>query len=269
VILSVLKQNFQPASVTLLLLLLLVGVALLYARRPDVARMGRWWLAVVVLTYWVISCPAGVALLARSVTGNYRPLASATEAPGAQAVVMLSAGSRTVRAAGGRLLMVTYPTALRALETARVYRLLGNPLVIVSGGRTDPEAEAAPESEAMRIAVIALGVPPDRVVRESESTNTHDEAVAVKRMLSERGIGRFVIVTSPVHMGRALATFASEGLHPVPSASPLYQDRRDASRLLSVMPNDASLQVGNAVVYEWFARAYYWWRGWLQQPAPA
>jgi uncharacterized SAM-binding protein YcdF (DUF218 family) len=269
VILSVLKQNLQPASITLLLLLLLVGIALLYARRPGLVRVGRWWLAAVVLGYWVISCPAGVALLARSVTANYRPLTSAAEAQGARAVALLSAGSRNVRAAGGRLPMVTYPTALRALETARVYRLLGNPLVIVSGGTTDTEPDAAPESEAMRIAVIALGVPPDRVISESRSTNTHDEAVELKHILKERGIDRFVIVTSPVHMGRSLAAFASEGLHPVPSAAPLYQERRTVPRLFPLMPNDSSLQVGNAVVYEWFARAYYWWRGWLQQPAPA
>jgi hypothetical protein len=24
-----------------------------------------------------------------------------------------------------------------------------------------------------------------------------------------------------------------------------------------------SLEIGNAVVYEWCARAYYWWRGWV------
>jgi uncharacterized SAM-binding protein YcdF (DUF218 family) len=267
-VLSVLKQNFLPASITLILLLLLIGVALVSTRRAALSRLGRWWLTAVLLGYWTISCPAGVGLLARTVTGEYRPLASAAEARDAQAVVLLSAGSRNVRAAGGRLLMVTYPTALRALETARVYRLLGNPIVVVSGGRTDPERDALPESEAMRLAMIQLGVPADRIIGESESSNTHDEAVALKRIFKERSIDRFVIVTSAVHMGRALATFASEGLYPIGSAAPLYQDRRDAPRLFPLMPNDSSLQVGNAILYEWAARAYYWRRGWLSAPQP-
>lgn len=240
-------------------MLIAAGVALLHAR-AAVARWGRRWLTAIVAAYWVLSCPAGAALLARTVTGSYRPLSTAADASGARAVVLLSAGSKTVRAAGGRLPMLNYPSALRALETARVYRLLGDPLVIVSGGVTDRDAHALPESEAIRAAVLALGVPLDRVIVESESKNTHDEAVVVKRLLAERRIDRFVIVTSPIHMGRSLGAFAAEGLHPVPSASPLYQDRTDGPFPLT--PNDVSLEIGNAVVYEWCARVYYWWRGW-------
>jgi uncharacterized SAM-binding protein YcdF (DUF218 family) len=261
VIITFLKQNLQPASITFMLLLLVVGVALLYTKRPSVARLGRWWLTATLFAYWVISCPAGVGLLTRTVAGNYRPLALAEEARGAQAVVLLSAGTETVRAAGGRLPMVKFQTALRALETARVYRLLGNPLVIVSGGST--KAGAPPESDAMQIAVVALGVPPNRVAADSESANTHQEAAILKRMLRERGIDKFVIVTSPVHMGRSLAAFAAEGLHPIPSASPLYEDRGTANGMFPLRPNDTSLEVGNAVIYEWCARAYYWWKGWV------
>jgi len=104
-------------------------------------------------------------------------------------------------------------------------------------------------------------VPTDRVIIESESRNTREEAVILKRLLAEHGIDRFVIVTSPIHMGRSLAVFAVEGMHPVPSPSPLYQDRTNAPFPLA--PNEASLEIGNAVVYEWCARAYYWWRGWV------
>jgi hypothetical protein len=28
-----------------------------------------------------------------------------------------------------------------------------------------------------------------------------------------------------------------------------------------LMPSDVSLEIGNAVVHEWCARAYTWWRG--------
>ncbi len=211
--------------------------------------------------YWILSCPAGAALLARTVTADYRPLETADAASGAQAVVLLSGGSRTIRAAGGRLPMVTTPSAMRALETARVYRLLGDPLVIVSGGITEGGGKSISEADAIRAAVVALGVPAGRVALESESRNTREEAVALKRMLAERQIDRFVIVTSAIHMGRSLAAFAVEGLHPVPSAAPIYQDRLDAPFALT--PNEVSLEIGNAVVYEWGARAYYWWRGWI------
>jgi uncharacterized SAM-binding protein YcdF (DUF218 family) len=258
-VLDTLKHALQPSSITLMLVLLAAGVVLLYAR-PAIARWARRGLAAMTLAYWVLSCPAGAALLARTLTDSYRPIESSAEAAGAQAVVMLGAGSRTVAAANGRWSMVTHPSALRVLETVRVYRLLGDPLVIVSGGITDADAPTTPESEAMRSAVIALGVPPGRVAVEAESKNTRDEAVIVKRMLAERGVDRFVLVTSPVHMPRALNAFAAQGLHPVPSASPLYGDR--AAGPFPLLPDSSAFEVGNAVVYEWCARAYYRLRGW-------
>jgi len=58
-----------------------------------------------------------------------------------------------------------------------------------------------------------------------------------------------------------MATFAAQGLHPVPSVAPLYADR--TIMRFPLMPNDSSLQIGDWVIYEWFARAYYWWKGWL------
>jgi uncharacterized SAM-binding protein YcdF (DUF218 family) len=260
-ILETIKQTLQPSSMTLLLVLLATGVALLYTR-STVARQGRRWLTLVVLAYWMLSSPLGAGLLARTLTGPYRPLESPAEAPGVQAVVMLSGGSRTIRASGGHLQIATNPTVLRALETARLYRLLGDPLVILSGGITETRAAVAyPESDAMKATVIALGVPAGRVIVESESKNTRDEAVVLKRMLAELRVDRFVIVTSPLHMRRSLAAFKAQDLHPVPSPSALHADRNVTP--FPLMPSDASLEVGNAVIYEWSALAYYWWRGWL------
>jgi len=260
-ILDTIKQSLQPASMTVVVILLAIGVSLLYAP-ARIARQGRRCLAALVLAYWTLSCSAGAALLARTLIGGYRPLESAADAPGAQAVVMLGGGSKTVQASGGRVQIMTYPTVLRALETARVYHLLGDPLVIISGGITEANAPfGLPESEAVKTAVVALGVPADRVVLESESRNTREEAVTLKRILAQRGIDRFVMVTSPLHMRRSLAVFAAEGLHPVPSAAALYGDRTQAP--FPLLPTDTSLEIGNAVVYEWSATAYYWWRGWL------
>lgn len=258
--LDLIKRSLQPASLTLLILMLALGVVLLYGRAGR-SRWGRRLLTALTLFYWLLSSPAGAGLLARTLTNGYGPLAAASEAPNVKAVVMLGAGSHTVAAAGGRWSMVTQPSALRVLETARVYRLLGDPLVIVSGGFTDTDVPNAAESEAQRAMVIALGVPAHRVIVESKSFNTHDEAVQVKRILAERGIDRFVVVTSPVHMSRSLAAFAAEGLHPTPSASPLYADR--ARLRFPLLPDDAALQIGNAVIYEWCARVYYHMRGWV------
>jgi len=149
---------------------------------------------------------------------------------------------------------------LRVLEAARLFDLLHQPFIIASGGITERGGAGAPESAALRRALIDLGVPADRILLESESKNTRDEAIVVKRMLAERGVVNFVLVTSPLHMRRSMYTFAQQGMHPIPSPSALVPDQAFSRSLL--LPSDAWLQVGDSVIYEWLARAYYWWKGW-------
>src|SRR3954452_5611854 len=210
-IVDVVKLTLQPGSISAILLLLTVGVLLLWTR----PRWGRVWLTGMALVYVLLATPAGVSLLARTVTTSEAPLATAASAAGATAIVMLGAGSHNIQAEGQQLTLISQGSALRAIETARLYRLLGDPLVIVSGGVTDRLPGARPESDAYQTAMRDLGVPPARIVSESESRNTHDQAIIIKRMLAERHVDRFVLVTSPLHMRRSLATFAAQGLHPV------------------------------------------------------
>ena len=79
-------------------------------------------------------------------------------------------------------------------------------------------------------------------------------------MLASRGITRFVLVTSPTHMGRSLATFRAVGLDPVGSTSPT---RSDEVPFWWPVPERESLLVSDTAVYDYAAWLYYWSNGWL------
>jgi uncharacterized SAM-binding protein YcdF (DUF218 family) len=258
-VLDFLKLTLRPSQISCVLALLTPGVLLIFV--PPLARWGRRWLALVALFYWTLSTPAGAGLLARTLRGPYQPLTSADQARGARVVVLLGSGSMNLRASGRQLSAVTGGAGLRVLEAARLFDLLGGPLVIASGGVTEHDPAAAPESIALQRALVSVGVASDRIVLESESKNTHDEAVVIKRMLAERGVTDFVLVTSPMHMTRSLRTFAREGMHPIPSPSQLVPDQTVPDPPL--LPNGMWLDIGDLAIYEWLARGYYWWRGWL------
>ena len=101
----------------------------------------------------MLSSPVASGLLARTLTNGYRPLDSAGEAHGAHVVVLLGAGSVNLRASGRQLSSVTMEAGLRVLEAARLFNLLNGPLVIASGGITEHEPDAAPESVALQRAL--------------------------------------------------------------------------------------------------------------------
>lgn len=214
-ILSILKANWRLSSPSVLVLLMGVGVLLLYVRRTSTA--GRRWLTAVLLAYWLLATPLGSRLVSWPLASHQPHLTSIADAGGAQAVVMLGAGIVS-HVADGMALDDLDASALRVIEGVRIYKLLGDPLLIVSGGNTQELDPPRPEAAAFRAAAVALGVPPSRLLAEADSMTTREEAVIVKRLLGERGIHRFLLVTSPIHMRRSMAVFRAVGLQPVASA---------------------------------------------------
>ena len=255
------KDSWHLTSLQPLVLALAIGLALLYVRRFAV--WGRRWLTVCILGYWVLATPIGSELLAGPFVYGQQRIASAADAAGAQAVVVLGGGINTHESEGLALSDLN-TSALRVIEGVRVYRLLGDPLFIVSGGNTSRVDPPRPEGEALRRAAIELGVPPSRILTDNASMTTYEQARTMSRLLPEHGISRFVLVTSPIHMPRSMVVFRSAGLDPIPSSSPL---RGDPDELFwTLIPSRESLTVSDSAIYECAARVYYWWRGWLKTP---
>ena len=73
----------------------------------------------------------------------------------------------------------------------------------------------------MREVLITAGVPADKVVLESWSRNTREHGPNVGALLRARGVTRFALVTSSVHMRRAVHAFSAEGLQVIPAPAPL------------------------------------------------
>jgi uncharacterized SAM-binding protein YcdF (DUF218 family) len=255
-LLDVLKQTMHPSSVFACLLLMFVGVLLLYLRSAE--RWGKRWLVAVMAGYWIISTPVGSRLLVRGL-GNYGAVARASEVPGDTVIVVLGGGASTYHANGLTVSVPSDATAFRVLEAARLYRLLGDPLIIASGGVVFPAGDPTPESDVVGKGLMDLGVPPQRIVSESRSRNTIEQAAALKAILLARHINHFVLVTSRMHMKRSLAVFRAAGLAPYPSAAPLRSDGLPDRP--AWLPDEGYLRVSGEAIYDYLALGYYWARG--------
>ena len=62
-----------------------------------------------------------------------------------------------------------------------------------------------------------IGIPDSAIIQEPDSLNTHQNAVNVKEILNARGIHRVLLVTSAIHMPRALLVFKHEGIDALPA----------------------------------------------------
>lgn len=247
-----------PGSVGFLIAGLAAGVVLLFW--PPARRWARGWLVAVAVAYWLLASLPVASLLAWSLAFNYRPIESPRDLHGASAIVLLGGGNTLVRGWTSRLYLTSPWSADRVLEAVRLYHLMGDPWVISSGGITIRD-DGQSEAESMRDLLIRLGVPATRILLEQRSHNTREEALDVPPILRAHGIDRFALVTSPIHMRRALGAFRATGTHPIPAiAAPRFSLDDE---WWAIVPSKQGMQLGEAVAHEYLGWVYYLARGWL------
>jgi uncharacterized SAM-binding protein YcdF (DUF218 family) len=152
--------------------------------------------------------------------------------------------------------------ASRVLETARVFRLTNPEWVISSGGLVDPDDPGTPSGASMQDALVRLGIPAARILTETQSANTHDEALIVVPMIRSLNIDHLIVVTSETHMRRSIGVFRAQGVEAIPAIA--RHDRRPRTWWEWVVPTERGLNETAIVAHEVFGLAAYTWRGWYR-----
>jgi uncharacterized SAM-binding protein YcdF (DUF218 family) len=248
-------------SVSGILILLLVGV--LWLNASPQSRRPRRLLCYLALTYTLSTVYAIDYGVSRLLVIGFRPFAANDVPAGRTAIVVLGAGSFTARDwNGNEYSTVDGDAASRVLEAARVYKLVHPELVISSGGRVRPKDLNVPTAIAMRDALVQLGIPASRIVVQTNSRNTHEEAIGDAQVLAPLNISRVILVTSEIHMRRSLGTFRAEGLAAIPAIArdPYFaRSWRDW-----IVPGDLGLWMTGSLVHEILGIAEYAARGWYR-----
>lgn len=110
-------------------------------------------------------------------------------------------------------------TAERLFAAAALYRAGISPAVLPTGGSGAVFSGESREAPLMARILQGLGVPADRIIQESASRNTFENATYTKAVLEQVGAKRIVLVTSAWHMRRSAAIFAKAGYDFVPYAA--------------------------------------------------
>jgi uncharacterized SAM-binding protein YcdF (DUF218 family) len=234
-------------------------------RRPE-SIAARRVLSAAALCYLVASIYAVPAGVTQALAHGYERFDARNAPAGTTALVVLGGGDLTVTGWDDRPLSVmNAAAAARVLEAVRVFRIVSPAWVISSGGGTT-QARDVPSSVNMRDAFVALGVPPERILLESTSMDTHDEAVLIAPMLRHLRVNQVVLVTSDVHMRRSMGAFHAQGLHPIPAIAP--DPRRLSPWSYKLRPTGYGLSFSAEVLHELIGIPYYWVRGWWRPTAP-
>jgi uncharacterized SAM-binding protein YcdF (DUF218 family) len=239
--------------------LLLAALWMAWSRRP---RSGQRLLVIAAVIYTFASMYGPQYLIARSMARPFAPFTAADARRGARtAIVVLGSGSVEVEDWDGRTFaFVDRSAAARVLEAARVFRLVDPAIVISSGGDPHDDPNERPTGETMRDALVALGVPAERILIETASHTTRDEALIVGAMLQHQHVDQTILVTSETHMPRALGTFRSAGLDVIPAIAQELERHVPAAEF--ILPSESGLWIASSTIHEVLGLTYYWMRGW-------
>jgi len=255
-------------------IVLLVALALLWAGGRH-AHRARVCLVLALAVAYGLSIPPVSRTLAWTLERRYPVPADAAVAAGApfDAVVVLAGG--VARAGGLRPRDRPEPITLERLVCGRELMVRGaSSTIVLSGGSGEPFGEHAPEAPIMAHTLRSLGsargkqhssvtldgrqrstVTLEWTIRtEAHSRTTYENAVETGKLLGART--RIALVTSALHMPRAMAVFSRQGFHATPFPCGFLAGP-PRSGVMEYVPDVVALKESTSAINEWVGLALY------------
>lgn len=239
--------------------LLLMGLALLCLALRR-ARTAALLLAAAFAGLWLASTPRLAERLAASLEGAHAAPELAALGP-ADAILLLGGGTQP--ALPPREFPELADAGDRVLHAARLFRAGKAPVVVVSGGRLPWQTRGPAEAAGMAELLVALGVSPEAIVPEERSTNTRENCLYSKELLDARRARDVLLVTSALHMPRALATCLGAGLAVRPAPTDFHVVDEGPRTGLDLAPDPEALLLTHLSLHERLGFWVYQRRGWI------
>ena len=215
----------------------------------------RWPIVVALVLLLAASTPVVSNVLMRAVEG-WRVRQVTSDAPNADAIVVLSFGIRDVPGKSGSFEVDDFDRFLGGFD---LYKAGKAPLLIFPGGWVASRPNLPLMGDVLIARARDFGVPASALSPTGKASNTEQEAEGVAQLL---GVGkspttpRILLVTSAYHMSRAEMLFLRAGLEVIPF--PVDFQTKLGITPRSFIPNGDTLKQTDAALHEIYGRVYYW-----------
>lgn len=200
------------------------------------------WL-VIALFYLFSTNFAGESLM-RSLESRYSPPVDIS----GDVIVMLGGGATLDTPDIDGLGNLSGNAANRLLTGARLQRQLGVPIIISGGQVFDNTGK---EAVIAKRVLLGLGIAEDKIIVEDASLNTIQNAVYVKKIMSDRGLGKPILVTSAFHMERSVLNFQKQGVEVQPYPADYVTSRKAGLYVNNLIPSAGGVMSSSTFFREW------------------
>jgi uncharacterized SAM-binding protein YcdF (DUF218 family) len=243
---------------------ILIAAALAAARWRKVQR-------ILLLAALLVLLVGGNRWVADSLTRSleWRYL-TAGDIPKAEAIVLLGGGTQS--ADYPRRMVELNSAGDRVLYAAQLFHQGKAEHILLSGGNLDWNKVGSTPAEEMASVLEMLQVPASALWLEADSRNTYENAVNSRAILTQQGIDHVILVTSALHMPRAVALFEHQGIQAIPAPADFRVTQADWEQLKSagvniqlsyLIPSAENLSQTTGALKEYLGLLVYKLRGWL------
>lgn len=141
----------------------------------------------------------------------------------------------------------------RIVHTVQLYKLGLIKKILITGGSGRLVTIGEKEAESFKKAMLLMGVNEADIVTESNSRNTHESALEVKKMAAAVGLdGRnCILITSAYHMRRSIACFRKVGMDMDFFTTDFYTHPRTFTPDVLIVPRIEAFWTWHKVIREW------------------
>ncbi len=196
--------------------------------------------------------PAGALLLLP--LENRFPLPAADLPPLAGIIVL--GGETDPELSAARHLPILAPQAGRLTTGVALARRFPQTRLIFTGGSASLRDVGDTEAAAVRQLWLALGVPPQQMLFETQSRNTWENALFTRALIRPKPGETFLLVTSAYHMPRSIGIFRKAGFKVIayPADYMTFGNSRD---YVSSHLGYDNLQMLSGALHEWIGLVAY------------
>ena len=194
-------------------LLLLLGGAIALAF-SDRQKLGKWLVGLGLAALLVFGFSPLGSVIVHPLEQRFP---STTDiAAGNYAGIILLGGFEDPRISNGRATMALRASGDRLTETIRLANQLPTAKVIFTGGTAPLLRQGKSAAAEVSRFFAAIGIAESRIVIESRSRNTWENALFTRAILKPKPGQRYLLVTSAWHMPRAIGVFRKSGFDVAP-----------------------------------------------------
>jgi uncharacterized SAM-binding protein YcdF (DUF218 family) len=232
-------------TLAILCLIGLTGAALLKCRRTT---------AIMILVTLIAFEAVGSGWVPSLLLGSLQSTSTGENPAWGERNVIIVLGDGTVRLPGRSIVKPSALSYSRILEAVRLYTLAKKRNhqcnILISGG--DASGTGIAEAEAYRTVMTQLGVTDSDIILERRSMNTFQNAEFTESILHEQQFDKLFLVTSGLHLRRALLYFGHFNIHPTPSPADYV------APAISILPTGYNFAIADLAAHEYVGIVRYY-----------